>query len=187
MLPIGLSSCGKPLTDELFAAYRAAGITHMEIAISPEEYLTLNYREVRERADRHGILLWSLHLPFAPFSTMDISRPDLTKASVAHLTEIIKRGADIGVKSADVFADDTDPDHVDTGKDKHDGKESEHAAVCPGVAIRPAETADDDVKRKDESAESRQQTEIGQKPQGNSCHTGQEIKLQIDECPQRIF
>ena len=123
MLPIGLSSCGKPLTDELFAAYRAAGITHMEIAISPEEYLTLNYREVRERADRHGILLWSRHLPFAPFSTMDISRPDLTKASVAHLTEIIKRGADIGVKtfvvhaSGEPIAEEDRPERMKTAKE----------------------------------------------------------------------
>ena len=104
MLPIGLSSGGKPLTDETFAAYREAGITHMELAIPPDAYLTLNYREVRELADRHGVLLWTLHLPFMPFDVLDISRPDLAKASRAHLTEIIGRAADIGIKTFVVHA-----------------------------------------------------------------------------------
>lgn len=104
MLPIGLSSCGKELNDATFAAYRAAGITHMEISLPHTGYASLNYREVREIADRHGILLWSFHLPFSPFETLDISRKDLAKNSVAYLSELIQRASDIGIKTHIIHA-----------------------------------------------------------------------------------
>lgn len=104
MLPIGLSSCGKPLTDETFAGYRAAGITHMEISLTAEACDALNYREVRELADRHGVLLWSFHLPFAPFSKIDISRKDLAAATVDYLSELLKRAANIGIETFVIHA-----------------------------------------------------------------------------------
>ena len=104
MLPIGLSSCQKELTDTTFAAYRAAGITHMEISLPHGQYPSLNYREVRETADRHGVLLWSFHLPFSPFDTLDISRRDLAKESVAYLSELIRRASDIGIKTHIIHA-----------------------------------------------------------------------------------
>jgi sugar phosphate isomerase/epimerase len=104
MLPIGLSSCGKELNDETFAAYREAGITHMELALAPAEYPVLNYRAVREMADRHGVLLWSLHLPFNPFHVLDISRRELAENAVAYQSELIKRGAEIGIKTFVIHA-----------------------------------------------------------------------------------
>ena len=104
MLPIGLSCCGKPLAEELFAAYAAAGISHMEISLPTEAYTDLNYRELRAFSNRHGVLLWSFHLPFFPFSSIDISRPDLAKGTVAYLAEMIKRAADIGMETFVIHA-----------------------------------------------------------------------------------
>ena len=99
MYPIGLSSCGKPICEELFIQYREAGIAAMEISISNEQYDTLPYTDVAAWAGKHNVKLWSLHLPFMPFHIIDISSTnrELQRASIARLTEIIKRGAEIGI------------------------------------------------------------------------------------------
>ena len=67
MYPIGLSSCRKPLCEELFIQYREAGIDAIEISAANEEYDTMPYQEIAAWASTHKIKLWSLHLPFMPF------------------------------------------------------------------------------------------------------------------------
>ena len=100
MYPIGLSSCGKPLCEDLFVQYEKAGVQAMEISTSDEEYDTMPYAQVRAWAAAHGVALWSLHLPFYPFDRIDISSTDhtLQRASIARLSELIKRSADIGIQ-----------------------------------------------------------------------------------------
>ncbi|MBQ8352099.1 MAG: sugar phosphate isomerase/epimerase [Clostridia bacterium] len=99
MYPIGLSSCGKPLCEELFVQYHDAGIAAMEISISNEQYDTLPYADVAAWANKHSVKLWSLHLPFMPFHIIDISSTnrELQRASITRLSEILKRGAAIGI------------------------------------------------------------------------------------------
>ena len=46
MYPIGLSSCGKPLNEETFAAYARAGITAIEITPSADAHNTLPLAEI---------------------------------------------------------------------------------------------------------------------------------------------
>lgn len=104
MLPIGLSSCGKTLTDASLAAMREAGVTHLEISLPYEEYPTLDCRELAARARRADLLLWSFHLPFCPFSQIDISHPDLAKASITYLSELIARAADVGIETFVIHA-----------------------------------------------------------------------------------
>ena len=73
MYRVALSSCGKEMNEALFEQYRQNGITAIEISLPPEEYATLDYAKVKELADASGVQLWSLHLPFYPFETLDIS------------------------------------------------------------------------------------------------------------------
>lgn len=97
MFRIGLSSCGKPLNEETFEAYRKNGITEMEVSPGMEEYAGLDYKNIQILSKEFGINLWSFHLPFGPFETLDISRPELCESSIEYLSELIKKAADIGI------------------------------------------------------------------------------------------
>ena len=72
MFKVGLSTCGKDLTPELFENYKKAGIEYMEVTRPQEEYLETDYPAIRKMADEYGINLWSFHLPFKPFNVIDI-------------------------------------------------------------------------------------------------------------------
>lgn len=100
MYPIGLSSCGKPVTEELFSHYQKAGLTAIELSLNLEEYDTLPYDRVAAWAKKYEVQLWSLHLPFYPFDVLNISslNRSLQRATIARLSEIIKRGAAVGIQ-----------------------------------------------------------------------------------------
>ncbi len=97
MFSIGLSSCGKVLNGELLHQYQAAGIGNLEISLPPQETETLDYPALRRLADSFGVKLWSLHLPFYPFASNDISQPALAEATVAYHGAIIARAAQAGI------------------------------------------------------------------------------------------
>lgn len=97
MYTIGLSTCGKIISEELFQDYQRAGIGAMEISSTPENYETMDFHKIRTLADRYGINLWSFHLPFMPFETIDISRDDLAKDTIEYFTRLIKKVSDVGV------------------------------------------------------------------------------------------
>ena len=98
MFPLGLSTSGKPLEESLFAAYHAAGITHMELSTNQDAYDTLDFHAVAAMARKHDVTLWSVHLPFKPFARIDLSAPDaqLRQSSIDFLSELIRRAADAG-------------------------------------------------------------------------------------------
>lgn len=98
MYRIGMSSCGAPLDAELFADYKRAGVEAMEISFGHKTEEPLNYAEIKRLADLYGIELWSYHLPFAPFSEIDISHPALCDATVEYLKGLMDEGAAIGVR-----------------------------------------------------------------------------------------
>lgn len=94
MYRIGASSCGAPINEELMQDYAAHHVTEMEI--SEHYYTDYDYRAVKARADRFGVHLWSLHLPFWG---EDLSATDAAARArtVQTHAEIIRRGAEIGV------------------------------------------------------------------------------------------
>ena len=97
MYTIGLSSCGKIINEKLFADYARAGIGVMEISPRANEYDALNYGEIEALSQKYGIGLWSYHLPFAPCEELDISSSALAQATVVYLSELIRKGASIGI------------------------------------------------------------------------------------------
>jgi sugar phosphate isomerase/epimerase len=97
MLPVGLSSCNKPLSDSTFAAYREAGIEFMEISYTADFYQALDFDALREMADRNGVKLWSFHLPFGV--EYNITSEEYGESTVAFHTELMKKGAKIGIKT----------------------------------------------------------------------------------------
>jgi hypothetical protein len=85
----------KPAECQLFGQ---AGVAAMEI--SERSYDNLPYAEIAAWAKTHEVTLWSMHLPFVPFHLIDISSLDreVQRFSIKHLSELIKRGAEIGIQ-----------------------------------------------------------------------------------------
>lgn len=100
MLKIGLSSCSKPLTEELFKEYADAGIDCIEISVGLDAADELDWPSIFSWSQKYGVELWSFHLPFSPFSRMDISSPDeeLRQKSVDKCADYIMKASDFGVK-----------------------------------------------------------------------------------------
>ena len=95
MFNIGLSTCGKPINEQLFQQYKDAGIKCMEVTCNPD---ALNYELTKSLAEKYGITLWSFHLPFMPFNEIDISNPSLAEYTVEYFKSIIKKALILGVK-----------------------------------------------------------------------------------------
>lgn len=97
MYKIGLSTCGREVTEEMCQGYKNAGIEVMEVSYGSELLKRIDLRETKRLADKYGINLWSFHLPFDPYDTCEISRRENQEVVVANLTELIKRAASIGI------------------------------------------------------------------------------------------
>lgn len=98
MYNIGLSTPCAHVTDEVFAAYRAAGITVAEISDNIDGYAHLDYANLREIAEKHGITLHSMHLPFSPFTEIDVSNPALADRTVEYYRGLMENGTGAGVR-----------------------------------------------------------------------------------------
>jgi sugar phosphate isomerase/epimerase len=100
MLKIGLSSCGKVISEELFKSYSEAGIECMEISVDLETGDNLNWPFLFEMSQKYGVELWSYHLPFHPFNVIDIASPDeeLRQRSVDKCADLMIKISDFGVK-----------------------------------------------------------------------------------------
>ena len=97
MYKIGLSTCSSRITEETFSGYSSAGLEFMEISDNIEGYARLNYSELSALSEKYGVKIWSMHLPFGPFTVLDLSKPALAEHTVEYYAELIKKGAEIGV------------------------------------------------------------------------------------------
>ena len=93
-----MSSCGADLTDASFADYKKSGVQAIEISFGRKPDKSLNYAEIKRLSDTYGIELWSLHLPFSPFTELDLSRPELCDNTIEYFKSWIKEGSAIGIK-----------------------------------------------------------------------------------------
>ncbi len=91
----GLSHCafGKNLNEKAFSDYKENGISHMEISFGRyEDTVSLDFKEYKRLADKYGITLWSFHLPFMPFTTLNPAHFDETvrRFTVSYFIELMK-------------------------------------------------------------------------------------------------
>ena len=98
MYKIGLSTpSNNEINEEFFKSCAEAGIFYIEISVSNELSKKLDYESIKKWADKYGVHLWSFHLPFWPFSEIDISKPELADDSVEYLKGYIDKAARIGI------------------------------------------------------------------------------------------
>ncbi len=103
--PLGLShSCFTKTADENeFKRYKENGISHIEISFGRyENTVNIDFKEFKRLADKFGITLWSFHLPFMPFNTLNLAALDqaVRDFTVIYFKELIKeakRDANINV------------------------------------------------------------------------------------------
>lgn len=97
---LGLSSCGKTLSKELFEQYAASKIDYMEISGDSSIYDSLDFPLLQSWAKETGVVIRSLHLPFYPFDRYDISSLDenVRKTAIASHTHLIERASENGIK-----------------------------------------------------------------------------------------
>lgn len=74
---LGLSSCCMGRADaDVFEAYAKAGVTCMEVALNEHVYPHTDWKAVAAASKASGVNIWSLHLPFCPFKTINIADPN---------------------------------------------------------------------------------------------------------------
>lgn len=102
MFETALSTNGKEISEELFRQYGEAKIGMAELSFGNVGSETkVDLRETKRLADKYGVKIWSFHLPFMPFKTVDISSTDeeLRKSSIEYLTALmVKAVKETGVK-----------------------------------------------------------------------------------------
>ena len=94
---IGASTCGALPTEDLFVAYREAGISYMEVSCSVAETSALDLPAVMGLAKTYGVTVASLHLPFSREMDLSLTDPATRSAVVAYQSELMKRGAAVGI------------------------------------------------------------------------------------------
>lgn len=126
MLKIGLSSCGKGMSESLFSSYREAGLEAMEISPRTQECPDFDFAQAKKWADEYGVLLNSFHLPFYPFSELEISVSDaeVRERTVAYLAELIRRAGDVGIDKFVIHPSGEPIDEADRTERMETSKES---------------------------------------------------------------
>ena len=90
MYQIGLSTPCCHITEENLASYRTAGMTVIEISDGIQGFACFDYEHARILAEKYGIKLNSIHLPFCPFTEIDISNPSLADYTIEYYRDLIE-------------------------------------------------------------------------------------------------
>ena len=100
---LGVSTCASnSLEEHVFASYLQNGIEVMEISLPTEMYALIDWKNTQKYADRYGIDIRSIHLPYYPFENLDFSASDadIRKNAVKLQSELIARACEIGIHVA---------------------------------------------------------------------------------------
>ncbi len=128
MYKIGISGGCVNLTEENLAEMSKAGISSVETSSSPVYQAEADYKELRKTAEKHGIDIWSCHLPFYPFEEFDISalNSESRNKTVKYMGGLIKKAADAGINkfvihpSGEPIEDSARAEHIKCAMDSLD-------------------------------------------------------------------
>lgn len=97
MYKIGLSTTGEKISEETIKMYGDYGIEYIEISTSKENTDAIDFEKLIFWCNKYGVKIWSLHLPFCPFSVIDISNEALASFSVKYLSDLILKAGKVGI------------------------------------------------------------------------------------------
>ena len=97
MYEIGLSTSGKSVCRDTFRMFSEAGIRFMEVSLHHDDYPGIDYKMLKKWSEDSGVRLWSFHLPFTPFSSLDLSKKELCRETVKYYCGMIEKASDIGI------------------------------------------------------------------------------------------
>ena len=97
MFPIGLSTCGVPVTSEMLTAMREGGATHIELSYGKAAYDGMDVAAAADMIRAHGLVMHSLHLPFSRELDISLADSHLRGATMAYQMELMKKGAAAGI------------------------------------------------------------------------------------------
>ena len=121
MYKIALSTCNA-VSEEFFSACKNAGVEAVEISETKPVCDTLNFKEILNWSKKYGVELWSFHLPFAPFTELDISNNILASQTVSYYSSLIEKASKIGITnfivhpSGEPIKDEDRPERLKTAK-----------------------------------------------------------------------
>lgn len=96
MRKIGIRYYDTDLSEESFIAMSEGGMTAVELCCVKEPG-NLDFKKVREYADRHGIYIWTTHLPFQREWSITQETEEARKWAFDFQCMMIERATDIGV------------------------------------------------------------------------------------------
>lgn len=93
MYRIGFS-VGRNIDEATLVRMAQSGLSTVEL--KGTDY---DFKALKSSADRSGIELYSMHLPFKPYEERDISIADcdIRQSIITHFSELIKEAADVGI------------------------------------------------------------------------------------------
>ena len=139
MFPIGLSTCGAPVTPDMLTAIREGGVTHIELSYGKAAYDSMDVAATAAMIRAHGLVMHSLHLPFSRELDISLADPTLREATMACQMDLLKRGAAAGIPlfvihpSSEPIADEDRPAHM--AQSKESLAELTELAVSLGVTL----------------------------------------------------
>lgn len=100
-LKVGLA-CGKPSeisNDEWYKMFSENGIENREIGFYAHSDELPDFKAMKESADKNGVNIWSLHMPFYPFEIIDPSsiNEEIRTYTVEYFKKIIKEASAAGI------------------------------------------------------------------------------------------
>jgi|GEM_PF-49936 len=98
--PLGLSTCGHPLTEPYVCALRASGVDSIELSYSEAAYKVFDWAAARRLADAYRLRLRSVHLPFSGRLSIAQLDPALRAAAVETDRAVMRAAAAVGVPIA---------------------------------------------------------------------------------------
>ena len=99
MYKLGLSSCGFELNEANFKALNENKIDYIEVSMAYDKYADIDYKNIKVLAEKYNVGLWSYHLPFLPFSEVNIAslESSVRENTIKYFTELILKASNIGI------------------------------------------------------------------------------------------
>lgn len=85
------------LTDSALDEMHQAGIDCLELSFDTDHYATMNLEEIVTTANRNGVLIWSLHLPFYEWNIAPLEEAFRQK-TLLHHCDLISRAGRAGIR-----------------------------------------------------------------------------------------